>query len=306
MTAARFDELWRWCATSPSFGRLAEAHADAVAILHEAGRRADPDARFGVWAAGGPNPLTLQRSSTGWRLLGEKRWCSGASLVTHALVSADEPRHDGGALVCVPIASLIGSGVELCAPTWSSPAFASIDTRTVAFDVDLDDEAVIGRDDWYLRRAGFWWGAVGVAACWAGSAAGLIERVRDRWPADAHALAHLGAIEAALAAMRAVLLGAAHEIDAAEPDEDARSGAGRMRALRVRHIVDILVADVTSRLERALGPGPFAHDPGLHAELAEVDLYRRQCHAERDLEQLGADVLRSHVPKEIDACTPSR
>jgi len=31
----------------------------------------------------------------------------------------------------------------------------------------------------------------------------------------------------------------------------------------------------------------------VHVELAEVDLYRRQCHAERDLEVLGRIAARS-------------
>jgi alkylation response protein AidB-like acyl-CoA dehydrogenase len=249
--------------------------------------------------------LTLQRTSTGWRLRGEKHWCSGASLVTHALVTADESGRDGGALVCVPIESNVGTRIELCPPTWTSPAFAATDTRTVAFDLDLDADAVIGRDDWYLRRAGFWWGAVGVAACWAGCAAGVVDHVDDRWPHDPHALAHLGAIDAALEALRAVLTHAAYEIDAVDPDDDA-GGAGRMRALRVRHIVDVLVADITSRLPRALGPGPLAHDPDLHIALAEVDLYRRQCHAERDLEQLGTDIARAHITNtETTPCAPS-
>ena len=34
-----------------ALGRLVEAHADAVAILAEAGRPAQPGALYGVWAA---------------------------------------------------------------------------------------------------------------------------------------------------------------------------------------------------------------------------------------------------------------
>ena len=57
---------------------------------------------------------------------------------------------------------------------------------------------------------------------------------------------------------------------------------------RVRHVVDVLVADITTRAARAVGPAPLAYLPDLHRVLAETDLYRRQCHAERDLAELAA------------------
>jgi hypothetical protein len=47
------------------------------------------------------------------------------------------------------------------------------------------------------------------------------------------------------------------------------------------------VSDITTRIARAEGPGPLAHDPDVHLAVIETDLYRRQCHAERDLETLG-------------------
>ncbi|MBI5089345.1 MAG: acyl-CoA dehydrogenase, partial [Actinobacteria bacterium] len=275
-TAERFVALWDLAAGSPSTGRLGEAHHDGVAILREAGRVPPDGATFGVWAAGGPNPVVLERGPAGLRLRGSKHWCSGASLVSHALITASEAGRSTSSLVCVEMAT---PGVTVCEPTWTSPAFAGVDTRTVAFDVALGDDAVVGTDDWYLRRPGFWWGAVGVAACWAGCAAGLVDRARTRWPRDAHALAHLGAVTADLAAMRAVLADAATQIDAAGPTDPD----GHARALQVRHTVDLLVADVTTRVARALGPGPLAHDDDLHLVLIETDLFRRQCHGERDL-----------------------
>ncbi|MCU1502293.1 MAG: hypothetical protein JWM12_1647, partial [Ilumatobacteraceae bacterium] len=68
--------------------------------------------------------------------------------------------------------------------------------------------------------------------------------------------------------------------------------AAHRRALRARHIVDVGVAEITTRVERALGPAPMAQTPEIHRIIAETDLYRRQCHAERDLEQLGNLVRR--------------
>lgn len=282
-TIERFRRLWATAERSPSLGRLLEAHHDAKAILAEAGV-AVPDAwRFGVWAAGGPKPLVLEQECGRWRLHGEKAWCTGASLVSHALVSAGDG--DSSTLVLVDMSA---AGIELLPSSWMSPAFADIDTRTVAFDITLGKQDVIGAEGWYLHRPGFWHGAVGVAACWAGCASGLVQRVVDQWRDDPHALAHLGAIDADIWTMRAVLARAAAEIDADPFDSGPfDSDNGFQRALRVRHIVDTAVADITTRLTRAIGPGPLAHQPELHTVLSEVDLYRRQCHAERDLQQLG-------------------
>src|SRR6478752_3232131 len=270
LLAGRADDL-----PQPGDGHTAERF-DARSIICEAGRQAPPASTYAVWAAGGPDPATLDERG---RLTGSKHWCSGASLVDRALVTV---AHAGAhALVDVPISA---PGVTLGTSTWRSPAFADVDTRTVHFDLDLGPADMVAVDDWYLRRPGFWHGAIGVAACWAGCVDGVVRRLAPRWPDEPHARAHLGAIDSALWSMRAGVRAAAAEIDAGGPDgADDR----QRRALRVRHLVDAAVADITARIGRAVGPGPLAHEPDLHLALAETDLYRRQCHAERDLESLG-------------------
>src|SRR5579862_8410878 len=74
-------------------GRLAEAHADALATMAEL--RADPPpagSRWGLWAARPPGPGAIARQENGhWVLSGTKAWCSGAQACTHALVTADAP-----------------------------------------------------------------------------------------------------------------------------------------------------------------------------------------------------------------------
>lgn len=286
-TGLRFRRLWEIAATDPSLGRLAEAHHDANAILHEAGRTAPPGL-LAVWAAGGPDPLTLTSTGTGWRLRGSKHWCSGAGLADHALVTAD----------CADLRSaivLVGTrtnGVSNNPTTWQSPAFAGIDTRTVRFDLPIGDDQIIGTDDWYLQRPGFWHGAVGVAACWAGSIDGVITQI-ESWRNDPHALAHRGAVDALTWTMHTALDTAAKEIDS---DPIGTPVIRQRRALRVRHLIDTTVGEITDRTGRALGPAPMAHEPDIHRRIAESDLYRRQCHAERDLERLGQLVLHPDRP----------
>jgi hypothetical protein len=291
-TVARFRALWDFGSRSPSFGRIAEAHHDAIAILSEAGRSAVTPGLYAVWAAGGPQPVRLSRRGDGWRLHGTKQWCSAASLASHALVTA-QADDDSGTLVLV---DLTRDGVVLGEPDWVSPAMTAVDTRSVHFELTVTDDDIVGVDDWYLQRPGFWHGAIGVAACWAGCAEGIVSRVIPQWRRDPHALAHLGAIDASLWGLRAAIEQAAREIDA---DPVGTAEARRRRALRVRHLVDASAADITQRLMRALGPAPLAHAPDVHRHIAELDLYRRQSHAERDLEVLGN---LSTAPSTSDPC----
>ncbi len=276
-TIERFRRLSDCAALDPSLGRMIEAHTDAVAILAEADRRA-PEGCCGVWAARGPDPCRLEGGRGRWRLRGTVPWCTGAGLVDHALVATDH--ESGPALVLVDMSA---AGIERRAPSWRSIAFADTDTRAVSFDVSLADDDVVGLGGWYLSRAGFWHGAIGVAACWAGCATGLLRRVAPRWKDEPHGLAHLGAIDALTWELQTVLDASAVAIDAAPGDV----GAAHRRALRVRHLVDVGVGEIVGRVERALGPAAMAMDDGVIESIAACDLYRRQCHAERDLEQLG-------------------
>jgi hypothetical protein len=98
---------------------------------------------------------------------------------------------------------------------------------------------------------------------------------------DAHALAHLGAVDAELFAAWSSLQTAASLVDAS-PDVDAQR-----LALATRAVVERAATSVIGRVGRALGPTPLATD-GAHARrVADLQVYLRQSHAERDLEALG-------------------
>ncbi len=97
---------------------------------------------------------------------------------------------------------------------WRNAGMAESDTRSVQF---TDAPAIpVGQPDDYLTRPGFWFGAIGVAACWLGGAravaAPLYRRAADGG-ADDHHLAHLGAVDAAIAAAESALAVAADHVD---------------------------------------------------------------------------------------------
>jgi alkylation response protein AidB-like acyl-CoA dehydrogenase len=154
----------------------------------------------------------------------------------------------------------------------------------VSFDsVIVADDAMIGNTGWYLNRPGFWHGACGPAACWAGGAAGLVDWASRQRRDDPHTLAHLGAMQAQAWGLGSILDSAGREIDAAASD----ASAGRVRALSLRHLVEQACTDIMRRLVRAYGPYPIAMDAAIVQRYSELDVYLRQSHAERDLEVLG-------------------
>lgn len=265
-------------------GRLAEAHADAAAILAELeAPTPQRDQLWGVWAAETPDGVvTADVRGDSVRLNGVKAWCSGAGVCTHALVTARTPDESRG-LYAVDLAV---AGVEPMTSDWHHPGMSGSDTRSVRFDdVPATPIGAAGR---YLARPGFWHGAIGVAACWLGGAravaAPLYRAVGDdhgRAAHDAHAHAHLGAVDAALAAADAMLGWAAARVDA-RPGDDAELVARRVRAV-VEHAVD----ESISRTGRALGPAPMVTDAEHAQRVVDLGVYVRQSHAERDLAALG-------------------
>ncbi len=278
-TRARFDALFEFGRRDLELTRLAEAHHDARAIAAELGATLVPDAVYGVWAASGPEPLVAERRDGGVHVHGVASWCTGVGIVDRALVTAS------GLLLDLPVAS--GRPV-VDAPRWASPAFAVTNTTSLRFDISLAPEAIVSTADGYLQRPGFWHGAIGVAACWAGGAAGLLDLHQRRWRRqDPHALARLGSAYAWVEAMRAVIATAADEIDAAPgavPDN-------QRRARCVRHVVERGCTQVIDDLGVGAGPEPLAYDDVIAARTLQLQLYVRQCHGDRDLEPLGRSLL---------------
>jgi alkylation response protein AidB-like acyl-CoA dehydrogenase len=288
-TVERFHLLARCAARDVVLGRLIEAHADAIAILHELRRAQDllepgSPGRWGVWAAGPPESLVARHGAEGWRVSGMKRWCSGAGMVTRALVDAADG--DGQRLFAVDLAH---PGVQAGPSEWTGPGMRRADTRQVEF-LDVAAQPVGGPGD-YLSRPGFWAGGIGVAACWHGGATAVADALRlaALKDADVHSLVHVGSVYAALFQSWSTLCAAGHAIDA-RPAANAA-----VLARSVRSTIERTASLVIDHVGRALGPRPLAFDE-LHAQAVhDLQVYIRQDHAERDLERLGRDVLEESV-----------
>lgn len=284
-TAARFAALADLAARDLALARLAEGHLDALAICAEAGH-APPVGLSGVWAADPPSGrLRAGRQPDGWVLDGIKRWCSGAGMLDSAIVTAHGD--DGYRLFVV---DLRAAGITPRRGSWRAVGMADSDTLDVEFDDVLVGSAdAVGGPEWYLRRRGFWIGGIGVAACWYGGALGAMRALRDAMAKrddDPHGLAHLGACDALCAAMRSQLQVAAQRIDDGIEGHDLRHLAWRVRAA-----VERLATDVLEHAARGVGAGGLTADAAMARRAADLPVYLRQHHAERDLAELGRLVL---------------
>jgi hypothetical protein len=264
--------------------RVLEAHSDALAILNEAGA-APPEGTWGVFAAeAAPHRLEAHGSDARVTLNGVKPWCSLAARLSSALVTA-HVRSDERQLFRV---SLRHPSVTAESPgTWVARGLRNIVSAPVRFEATPAEP--VGPPGWYLTRPGFAWGGMGVAACWHGGARGLrtaLVRGSAGRTGDLAAM-HVGAVDAALYASEAALTAAAARIDAAQ----AEGGAGQVLGLRVRATVADAVERTIRHVGHALGPAPLAFEEEHARRVADLELYVRQHHAERDLARLGGAVL---------------
>ncbi len=287
-TARRWAALADWGGRDLSLARLAEGHVDALAILAEGGRTPVPSALYGVWASrSGGVAVQLEPRRSGRVLAGTVRFCSGARVLDRALVVADAAGAPTPERFLVDV-DVTAAGVEPLPGSWRTAAMADADTLDVAFhDVHVTDGDLVGEPGWYVDRPGFVLGGAGVAAVWWGGAAGVLDRVLGhlRPVPDAHQLAHVGELHTALAATDALLRQTAAAVDA-DPAGDHGLAVGT-----VRSAVERAAREVVDRAPRIVGPGPLSRDDGLARALADLALYVRQHHAERDHAALGGQVV---------------
>jgi len=280
-------DLWEALATIAAVDlgavRAVEPHLDAVAILVQAGVPVPPGPA-GVFAAEGGEPLAAAETAEGWMLDGTKPWCSLADRLDWALITATL---DGGQRQLF-LVDLHHPGVVVEPGRWVARGLTEVPSGPVQFTAVPAEP--IGAPGWYLERPGFAWGGIGVAACWYGGAVGIGRTIHDaaRTKPNPYLLMHLGAIDELLQSSRRALAEAATRIDAGDSDP--------LLVKRVRATVARACEEIIDRAGHALGPAPLALDAAHAKRVADLALYVRQHHAERDQASLGTAVAAGPLP----------
>ncbi|UUT10049.1 acyl-CoA/acyl-ACP dehydrogenase [Pseudomonas zeae] len=277
-TLERFQQLAEVGGHDLGLCKLFEGHTDALAIIEQLGGSPTPGSTWGMWAAEPPQ-ARVKASPAGHMvaLHGRKAWCSGAAVLSHALLTAWDG-DDQQQLVAV---ALDQPGVTVTEQGWQAVGMAATGSVEVLFDGA--EAQAIGNPGDYLQRPGFWQGGIGIAACWYGAARQIADalRIQCEQRPEPHALAHLGAVDSALQAAADVLRFSALHIDA-HPEDNAE-----LLARRVRAVVEQSAEQVMREVGRALGAGPFCKDRHFARLSADLPVFLRQSHAERDLAALG-------------------
>lgn len=286
-TLQRWRALAEVAAHSLGLAKLYEGHTDALAILSELqADLATEGLRWAVWCAEPPGervqatptaPHAAAHAGMAVQLSGHKPWCSGARAVDRALVSgwlADGRR-------CLIAVTMDQPGIRRDDSHWQAVGMAASASADVHFDGATG--VLVGEPGQYLSRPGFHHGGAGVAACWHGAAARIASHLQQAvgQGEDPHRQAHLGALDVALAGAAGLLRDAAARIDATPSDPCL------LAVNRARLAVEAAAEEVLRRVPRAIGPGPLCKNRGLAQLMADLPVFIRQSHAERDQAALG-------------------
>ena len=328
-TIERWSALAAVAAEDLSLVKLFEGHTDAMAILAEAARCDTVDAAtaasvarspspslgastapaYGMWAAEPPGARVVfrLRADSTVALTGTKAWCSGAAALDRALLTVwpEDAAHGGsdggiGDGPWLADVDLRQPGITIDASRWKAVGMADSASASVTFEAT--PARLVGHAGFYLSRPGFWHGGIGIAACWHGAACAVANALRAQVDAAVtaatgtgasagadpgwHRALSLGEVDRLLSANAALLREAAAWIDR-HPDRDARAWA-----LRTRAASDECAQQVLRAVTRAMGAGPLCHDEGFARLAADLPVFIRQCHGDRDLVALGHQLLK--------------
>lgn len=271
-TLQRWRALARIGAHDLALAKVLEAHHDAHAVLADLGAPVPPgDPLLAVWAAHGPG-CTVRGDEQEDALVGAKPWCSGADIVDMALVTVREGARPGVYLVA------LDASAQVDAAQWHAPGMARIPSTTVQFQ--QTPAQWLGSEQAYLSRPGFWHGGAGIAAVWLGAAGALLTAMQQRCEGD-HRQRLTGEAVLALTAATSFLRELAARIDA-DPSRSHQAEVVLARSLAERACTTVL--DLAAR---ALGPGPMCLDADHARRWADLTVFIRQSHADRDWAWLG-------------------
>lgn len=276
-TLRRWQMLAAIAAIDLSLFKLYESHTDALAVLAELGGPGVPaGSSWGVWCADQPDArVRLRKAADGRHVLdGRKAWCAGAQGLSHALISCWNDAHQA----CLATVDLSQPGVHVTDEGWQAVGMRACASVDVTFSAAR--ALPVGAPGAYLERPGYWHGSAGIAAAWYGAACAIASNLHARAQhaaPDPVRLAQLGQIDCTL------------REGAAEIDRHPQSDAMAL-ALRLRLAVEDAATVVLHLATRALGAGPLCRDAHFARLAADLPVFLRQSHAERDQALLGGIV----------------
>lgn len=272
-------------------GRLFEGHVDALQIVARYGTAAQRSAAdavvrgggaLGVWNADQPGDGTSLHDE---RLSGAKAFASGASILSHALISVDAP--GGRQLVLVDVAAI---PPEIDRSWWRTTGMQRSETHVARWhDQACAEISLIGQPGDYVREPWFSGGAIRFAAVQAGGIAAVLDQTRDhlvsqRRQDDPHQRARLAELYQVAQSAADAVARAARAWTIEDPDTTiAHVAAARVAVYAAGERVLTLAA-------AAVGVQGMFVDHPLAETLADLNVYLRQPGPDAQRDRVGSAV----------------
>lgn len=272
------EELIALGRTDIPLARLGEGHVDALRILDQAGAVPVPGALYGVWASRSARTgLGAVEEGDTFVVHGTLRFASGSGLLDRSLVPVwlDEHRH--------VLLDLDVTGLPVDPTVWRTAAMTPSRTYEIRVDqLRVPRSAQRGPEGFYLGRPGFQAGGAGVAACWVGGAARVLDVLLTFHPHPSPAQqARFGQLRADLVAAAAAVRSGARALT--DPTADTNAVA-----LEVRTVVAEAVHRVLAGARMLTGPTGLALDDAVSHAVPDLELYVLQHNVDAALAALGA------------------
>lgn len=282
-------------------GRLYEGHVNALGLIQRYGTqsqlaRAARDVAqgllFGVWNTESPPGLRLERTASGWRLLGGKTFASGAGLIARPLVTAVA---EGRQFMVVPrLLPTDQSRADLS--SWQAHGMRASATGSFDFTgLSIQDDDIIGTAEDYHRQPGFSGGAWRFAAVQLGGIERLVDELRAHLnntarDSDPHQRARLGA---AVVAAETAHLWVARAAEITEREDDAEQVVAQIIAYvnLARTAVERAGLDVLELAQRSIGLAGFHRNHPIEHVYRDLATYLRQPAPDKTLSDAATHVL---------------
>ncbi len=295
----RWQRLMAVGAVDLSVAKTVESHFDAIAIIHEAQMKPFSGI-YAVWASKfGGRFLKghFDHASDAWAIEGQVTFASAASLVDYALIPVATP--EGEILFQIPSHSIEIEPSDVA--SWHTPGMIDTDTVWVKVKAQLPRSHAVGKAGFYLERRGFWVGGIGVAALWLGAA----QKIFATWHLMSHEKSRVDPFEQAARAECFIDLEccSALVLQAAELVDNPKAPISRIKetALMIRHLVDKTSNRLIEQSLRNLGPMAMIAHSEHSRRCLDLQIFTRQCHAERDLAELCRELDNTFAETPIGA-----
>lgn len=185
-TSAILDLLKQVGKANLSVGRIYEGHINALYLIHLYATNqqknkwykavSEDGALFGVWNTQNETGISYEKNTNGWLINGAKTFCSGAAIVTHALITGNinSDNRTGWQMMILDMKRVSNNRIDRS--SWQTLGMKASGSFTVDFSgYQTNEQELLGTPGEYLKQPYFSGGAIRFAAVQLGGAEAIVK-----------------------------------------------------------------------------------------------------------------------------------